>query len=148
MACKKTGFDDVEFLRSYELNSLRKIAIEELSMDAVDAAQFVLSVGGTGTKIWAPIDKQQDKAASLPRVDAPASGVTSGGMDQMRAFLVCAELAQYTEACDEQGYDDLPFLKSLSRDAKLRVTESLEMTPSDADSFVRELEAADVAAFA
>ena len=59
-----------------------------------------------------------------------------------------ANMPQYAAQFDEQGYDDLPFLKSLSRDAKLRFTESLEMTPSDADSFVRELEAADVAAFA
>ena len=49
-----------------------------------------------------------DAAPPLPEV--------CDGMEEVRALLASYRLEQYAEAFDEQGYDDLPFLRMQSKE--------------------------------
>ena len=53
----------------------------------------------------------------------------------MRAFLAAIRLEQYAEAFDEQGYDDLPFLRRLEEEHLKEICDSVNMKPGHAHKF-------------
>ena len=56
-------------------------------------------------------------------------------MEVVAATLEAWKLAQYAAEMDEQGYDDLEFLKSMSDDALREVTKTVGMKPGHASKF-------------
>lgn len=57
-------------------------------------------------------------------------------MDAVRTFLAAIRLEQYAEAFDEQGYDDLPFLRRLEEEHLKEICDSVNMKPGHAMKFV------------
>ena len=66
-------------------------------------------------------------AAPAPLAIAPLAA--SGGMEEVRALLASYRLEQYAEAFDEQGYDDLSYLRTLDAVALGTVLSEIGMKP-------------------
>ena len=76
-------------------------------------------------------------AATTAKKTPPALKATSAnrGMEQVASTLSSWLLGQYAEAFDEQGYDDLDYLKTLSEEKLMKVASDVAMKPGHAGKF-------------
>ena len=70
-------------------------------------------------------------------VEAPAE--QPSGMAAVRAALAALGFVQYADAFDEQGYDDLEWLKGLPFERLVAVGLKVGMRPGHADRFADQL---------
>ena len=60
------------------------------------------------------------------------------GMDAIRKLLRAYRLEQYADAFDEQGYDDLPYLRELDEESLRKVVQDqIGMKPGHMERFIK-----------
>merc|ERR1712216_142815 len=71
-----------------------------------------------------------------PLLAPPLPASQAAALEEVRSVLKSYKLDQYAEAFEEQGYDDIPFLRSMSEDELMAVLrEQIGMKPGHAMRF-------------